>query len=337
MTEAMTFKFKFLNSEGQVDSFLAKKGALSPEGLVLGDESLPIEALGKASLHSGKYILLALNGGEEIMNIGLSITSGGAGDLVRALNALSSARMAKHYKEAVRESDTGGEFRFARCPHCRATVNLSELPHSEQTACGYCDRVFSPENKAVAAEADFWLCDHCGYYGRIKARTMFYFYFLVVVWGFQSDELTACSVCAQKKCGGMVLANLLFILGLPNALYQWVRCLRAIEFDRSEFDGLEKANRFAAKGKIDEATAYYDRLTRNLSLAAGVHYNKGRALLLAHRPEEAVAPLEQALAQCGNYFPALQLLLDAYQQCGRHEQLAGLKKRYGLDAPAEEA
>ncbi len=339
MTEAITFKFKFLNSEGHEDSFLAKKGALSPEGLVLGDESLPIEALGKASLHSKKYILLALNSSDEAVSIGLAVTKGRAADLVRAMNALSSARLAKHYREAVQESGEGGVFRFARCPYCRATINLSELPHSDQTACGYCDRLFSPENKAVAAEADFCLCEHCGYYGRVQARTMFYFYFLLVIWGFQSDELTACSVCAQKKNGWMVLANLLFIIGLPNALYQWGRCLRAIEFDRSAFGGLEKANQLAEKGKVDEAVVYYDRLTRHLGLAGGVHYNKGRALLLHQRAEEAVPALEQALSECSNYFPSLQLLLDAYEQCGRHEQLAGLKKRYGLDVapPAEQA
>lgn len=334
MTEAMTFKFKFLDSDGQEDSFLAKKGALSPEGLVLGDESLPIEALGKASLHSKKYILLALNSSDEPVNIGLAITKGCAADLVRAMNALSSARLAKHYKEAIKESGEGGVFRFARCPHCRATVNLSDLPTTDQTACGYCDRLFSPENKAVPAEADFSLCEHCGYYGRVETRTMFYFYFLIFLWGFQSDALTACSVCAQKKNGWMVMANLLFILGLPNALYQWGRCLRAIEFDRSEFGGLEKANQLAEKGKVDEAVAYYDRLTRNLSLAGGVHYNKGRALLMHQRGEEALAALEQALAQCSNYFPALQLLMEAYASCGRHEQLAALKKRYGIDAPA---
>ncbi|CAM2005305.1 tetratricopeptide repeat protein [Acanthopleuribacter pedis] len=336
MTEAMTFKFKFLDSDGNEDSFLSKAGALSPEGLVLGEENLPVEAVQRATLHNRRFILMELyGGGEGRTHVGLSVTKGAAADLVKALNALASARQAKNHRAQLEEAGKGALFRFARCPHCRATVNLSEVPAGEQTACGYCDRLFSPEHRAPDGEGDFCLCDQCGYYGRVFPRTVFYFYFLFVLWGYQSEEWSACSTCMRKKAGWMVLANLLFLIGLPNALYQYFRSVRAIEFDRSDFMGLEKANGLVKSDKLDEAVAYYQRLTRSLPLAAGVYYNQGRAMMEKGQAQAAVEPLETALTQCGNFYPAYHLLAECYETLGQDQKRAELHKRYGVESTSE--
>jgi hypothetical protein len=77
-------------------------------------------------------------------------------------------------------------------------------------------------------------------------------------------------------------------------------------------------------------TEYFDRLPH----CAGVRYNQGLAYVLANRAADAIPHFGKSLADCINYTPAFDAACACYEELGQTEQLAALRKMWGV--PDEE-
>ncbi|MGE3317439.1 MAG: tetratricopeptide repeat protein, partial [Planctomycetaceae bacterium] len=189
------------------------------------------------------------------------------------------------------------------------------------------DEMLDPKS---VSETGYRICDECGMYAKPRQFTIFYFYFLLVVYGWNQRTTWRCPGCMRGDAWKMLFGNALFVLGVPVALWQLFRSYGGTDIG-GRFPGLDKANTLARKGDLDRAVAAYRTLLEKQPVAAGVKYNIGLALLQQQRVDQAARMFEFALADCANYGPAINVLAACYQQLGETEKLAELKKRLGVE------
>lgn len=329
----MTFKFRLLNAKGRPQGFLRSKGQVVPdEGLKLKDHTIPFAAIRHMQLVK-KDILLLVMGDDAVF--GLSMP-GKAGRLMRALApAVSSAHAAAHRVRLV-ERGMGDKFRTTGCAHCGATVDLSGMPQSEAVYCRYCDRI-TQEGVAPKQTGRFRCCDSCGFFARPRLFTEFYFYFLLVIYGFSYNKHEFCGVCMREKAWRMLGINAIFILGVPVALVQLYRAYFGSPGASSLYPGLEKGNALAMNGKRDKAEIVYEGILAQSVSAAGVHYNRGLAALRVRDAEGAILAFEESLDDCTNYLPAYAHLRRLYEGQGEHERVRELDALWDAADALDEA
>ena len=162
-------------------------------------------------------------------------------------------------------------------------------------------------------ESAHHICWTCGLYAcpkRLLSTTITF----IADWRHEYHE---CTGCLKKHVGRALLGNLFGVVGLPFALWQFLRVyLGGPRFSRA-FSGLDRANAFVRKGDFDAGIAEYERIERRMTCCAGVRFNRAVALQAAGRIAEARSALTQALQDCANYAPAADTMAQ-------------------LDAPAEE-
>jgi hypothetical protein len=332
---AFDFKFHFLNDDGEQASFLAKKGHLSDEELVLDGDSFPIGAIIDTDVR-GQFLVLSLaTEGEPTVIV---IKTAQADALKSDLGVLRSDVFAAQRQKELTEKGEGQRFRKLLCPNCRATLDLTDMPETPQVHCEFChtiSNVADPHDHDSAADPEdgYRLCDECGMYSLPRKFTIFYFYFLLVVYGWSSRETWRCPGCMRGEAWKMFFGNLIFVLGVPVALIQLFRAYGGAD-GGARIRGLDSANLKASNGDVEAAVLAYKEILGEHPVSAGVKYNIALAFLHQERIEEAVKILEFSLADCSNYLPAASLLAGCYEQLGRTEELAALNSRWG--SPDEE-
>jgi tetratricopeptide (TPR) repeat protein len=209
--------------------------------------------------------------------------------------------------------------------------------------CDYCDSLVSrdrgvqPETLAKRERA-YRCCDRCGYFSRPSEFMVFYFYFLLVIYGFRWGTSEMCNSCMRREAWKMLGANLIFLLGIPVAVYQLVRAYFGGSTLDPVYAGLDGANAAAKSGRTDKAVAKYRAMEERLGHCAGVRFNRGLTLLSANRGQDGAQALEEALNDCANYAPAYEALAQVYAAMGRTADVQALRAMYnssaGLDHPA---
>ncbi|CAM2069905.1 hypothetical protein SCOR_31300 [Sulfidibacter corallicola] len=337
MKEGITFKFKFLDDDGNEASFLSKKGYFDGNELTLDEATLPVETILRVDRRFDNLILQLLQEDGETGFVALAIKKGPIRELSIAINGVSSARWAKLRKQALAEEGKGESFKVTRCPDCKATVDLTHMPQSPQVYCTYCETIHTLGQARPQGEENLRLCDECGFYAVPSYFTVFYFYFLLVIYGWNYGKRYMCHSCMRGNAWKMLFLNLPFLLGVPNALYQLFRIYTGGDRQGRIFAGLDKANHFAKTKKLDMAADYYDSILRRINYGGGVHYSRGLGHFNAGQFEDAVAHLRKALADCGNYFPAYHLLIATYEEMGNVQAVAELQKTYHAVEASEES
>jgi hypothetical protein len=326
----MPFKFKYLDDEGNETGFFSKKGSFDGETLVLDDVPIVVEAILRAQRRFNRVILAVLQEGGGVAPIALAVTKGSAGQLAQEINRESSVRWAKMRREALEEEGLGDTYRQETCPYCEAVVVVSGFPRTRQLHCEYCDSVATLGEQRPRGEDSLRLCDECGYYACPQGFTTFYFYFLLVVYGFSQSKRYMCHSCMRGEAWKMFLINFIFVLGVPVAIVQLVRAYQGGRFSSPDFPGLDAANAAAKAGKFDRSGPAYEAICSKLSAAAGVRFNQGMSLLVAGQPAAAEPLLEAALADCSNYQPAAEALMGVYERLRKTERLAALEQQWGV-------
>ena len=133
----------------------------------------------------------------------------------------------------------------------------------------------------------------------------------------------------------MLLGNFLFILGLPVAIAQLVRCYGS-DVVAGPFKGLDTGNLLAKKGDPVGALRLYRGILERVPHSAGVKYNLGMALLTQGDKQRAAEAFELALVDCSNYVPAYQRLKALYLELGQAEELAELERIWSVDDEDEQ-
>jgi hypothetical protein len=329
------FKFKYVDDDGDDVGFFASDGFFDGDILDLDGEQFPTIAIRRVDRRFDRLILTVLTDSGHEDYIVISITSGDIAELQTAINATTSRQWANLRRESLAEEGREGDFKARECPHCHAVVDTTYFADTVQHRCTFCEHLINLDGRQRDEDATHSTCDECGYFSQPKGYTIFYFYFLLVIYGWRSQKRFMCSGCMRREAWKMLAGNFLFILGVPVALAQLYRVYTS---DKASgiYAGLDDANVLARKGRTDEALAAYDAMAPEASQqSAGIEYNRAMAMLDADDFSGAIPYLEQTLELCSNHGDAFQALCACYELTGQNDALEDLREGWG--APPDEA
>lgn len=326
---SIEFKYKWFDESAIVTGH--KTGVGSFDGRVLKIGELVVESSELYHFNAeGNVFFLGLiddEGGFQQVNVEVYGTDVKA--LEQDIHAGRTSSFANQERERLSQAGELQSYRDRVCPFCKSTILLTGLPESNQTYCEYCNTLFTADrNGPVNDERYFRICEGCGMYSRPRQFAVFYFYFLVVTFGFHHDTTIRCSGCMRWSAWKMVVGNLFGLLGFPFALIQ---LYRAYSSDKliGRFAGLDDANVLARRKKIDRALEKYDLIMQNVPENAGVKYNIAFGLLIKHDFESAQTMFEMALDDCSNYRPAVNGLIRALKFQKKNKEIEAVERVWG--------
>lgn len=307
----MSFKYGFCRGGSRVP-FSGGKGRIDSAGIhfkhgqvafedVVNTESRGTRLSLELKLGAGlpEKIAKRVEGGVLV----LDVTRPKAAAVEVAIDKHASKLEAEANRQRLQAEGRGDEFRCFACPRCDATVDCSELERSPYVYCRFCHLLFKDGQKPE--HIDHRACDECGMFARNRAYTEFYFYFLLVIYGFRYTERHFCDACAGKTFWKVLLINSVFVLGVPSAIWMKVKSMMG----RSrELQALSKANAHALAGRPELANPVYEEMLRYMPEHPGILRNQAMGYLLAGQGEEAAACLELSLSSCSNYAPSVDLV-----------------------------
>ena len=317
-TPPTTLNFKY--SIADTFSFLAKNGSASATGVQLNGTEIPYANIVDTSSRDNRFVLaLAPNTRldeqtakqlKENRYLVLDIYRVKAQELKKQIDRLGSTVWAQKHCQELTQAGKGNLYYAVVCPHCSATVDLSEAERTTYIYCPYCSSVINHNQQIISNSDTYTVCDECHMYDRVRGYTVFYFYFLLVVYGYSLKRRFVCDTCAESLAKKALLLNFLFLLGIPSSIYMWIK---AVSGRDSYFQDLAKANKLARKGKYQEADEIYDKLFSLYPEHPGLLMNKGLGHLHGGDSNGAVGFLTRSLRSCGNYLPTLRLIQGLQQ------------------------
>lgn len=306
---ALGFEFKIMR-KGQAQGLRFQRGKATGQQLMLGEQSLDYGAIGDTTTREN-YLLMEIAPGTpldkkftEALNdniLSIVVQKAEALELERYIDRRCSDLQVEQNRQRLFQAGQGDLFRTVACPECQALIDLSELDKTPYMYCRFCESIFTEER--VASKGNVYrICQDCHMFDRIKDYTEFYFYFLVVAYGYSSKTRYVCDNCAHSMFKKMLLLNLLFILGVPAAIYVKIKSLRG---RAPHLKKLAEANALARKGDYQKAAPIYDLLYKKIPEHPGLLTNQGLGHLAAGDEGGALAHLQRAQKACSNYIPAL--------------------------------
>lgn len=332
----LKFKFHWLNEKGQQTSVFAKKGEFDGELLTLEKTTLPAAVIVQSVVRDNRMVLAVMTGDEAEPVVTLVIqpsTKKIADELKSELDLARSRVWAEHHRRMLESKGLGHTYRDEECPNCTATLILTDMEPSPQVYCHFCDSLCTcdADSGVRKVERTLRLCEECGMYSSPRKFTIFYFYFLLVIYGFWSKPTWRCPACMRGDAWKMFFGNLPFVIGVPVAVTQLFRSYGGGVLG-GDFKGLDTANIRARKGDISGALPLYRSILERVPHSAGVKYNLGLALLTQGDRRRAAETFELALEDCSNYAPAYNQLQNLYKSLGESEKLRELQRVWSTAA-----
>lgn len=327
----LEFKFYWLDDQGNQSGFLRSKGRFDGETLHLDDSPIPVVIITDVQYRENRVLLSAIGEDGQPLFIGIQVSGGAsAKELKAAVDVARSAGWAKFHQEDLEQEGRADAYRDDVCPNCGATIILTDMEHTPQLYCQFCDSLMTagrPE-EVPPGERDLRLCEECGMFSMPRKFSIFYFWCLLVVYGWRHGSTYRCPACMRGDAWKMLFGNLIFLIGVPNAIIQLARSYGG-GIKGGPFDGLDDANIRARDGDLLEALKVYREILERVPCSAGLKYNVGTALLRQGDLERAAESFRLALDDCSNYAPAYGALRHCYEQLGEKEKLEELDRIWG--------
>ena len=322
----LRFKFHWLDARGNQQGMRRKRGSFDGEALVLDELHIPAAVVADVQRVENRMVLTAFSNDGNPAHFAFMLPTATAQQLKARLDIARSATWAAWHRESLAKRGQDHTYRDGRCPHCGATVVLSKMPSTPQLFCHFCNTLSTvdPTAEPAPGEERLRLCDECGMFSQPRKFSVFYFYFLLVVYGWTHRTTWRCPGCMRGDAWKMLFGNLPFLLGVPVALTQLSRCY-AGNVVGGAFSGLDRANLKARAGDLRGALDGYRRILERVPHSAGLKYNLGLALAKQADTQRAADMFELALEDCANYAPAYQALSRCCEQLGDTARLAALK------------
>ena len=308
------FKFRYVqNKQGM--GFMNKNGSVSDTAIMLDGETIPYRNIFETSSRDNRFVLALASGTQlgpknvkRVQNnryLVIEVAKVKADELKKHVDHFGSAIWAEAHRQQLAGEGRENLFSILTCPHCKATVDLSGVDRTAYVYCPYCGSIVNYNLKVISDSDTYSICDECHMYDRVRGYTVFYFYFLLVVYGWSMKRRFVCDTCATNIAQRALLTNLIFILGVPSSIYMWVKAQSGRE---PYFQDLAKANKLARKGKYKDADEIYDRLFSLYPDHPGLIMNKGLGHLHGKDGNGGVNLLNRSLKACANYYPTIQLI-----------------------------
>lgn len=330
----LSFKFHWLNQNGQQAGLLRKKGRFDGETLELDDVEIPASVIMHVETRDSRMALSVMTQSGEPATFLLMPTN--TRQLKAALDVSRSAVWAEMHREDLQKKGRGHVFRSERCPECGATLILSDMPVSPQLYCRFCHALstVAADLERPAGEQHLRLCDECGMFSKPRRFTILYIYFLLFVYGWWSKTTWRCPACMRGEAWKMLAANFVFVLGIPVALVQLFRSYGGTDLS-GPFRGLDTGNIKARKGDVGGALQQYRTILERVPHCAGLKYNLGLALLQQGDKARAADSFAAALEDCVNYVPAYAVVSPLYEELGETDRLAELRAMWDEESEEE--
>jgi len=309
----MDFKYKFVvdrNARG----FLSKNGNVNEQGLNLDGELIPSQFIRNTSAADSRLLItvsnknkLGPNTQKHIDNrnsIVLEVSKADVDLLEKVIDRQTSSIHAEQSRQALEAKGEGSRFKASMCPHCEATIELTNFKPGQYTYCKYCESFFDQSNTVVTNGDTEKICGSCTMFDTVDNYTVFYFYFLIVRIGFVTSKKHFCNQCAKSKAKKALLINLPFILGIVPAIRMWAK---ASSSDRKGMKGLAKANAQATKGKYEAADLIYNEILTQYHNHPAVLRNMALGHLNGGDDAGYHQILQQSLSSAPNYSPSVIL------------------------------
>ena len=329
----LKFKYQLVNEQGREVGVFAKKGELGDVDLILDKSTIPVAAVLRAIVRMNRLVLVIATGQAPVTLV-LSIRSGAkageghAVDLKQRIDRQNSRAWCDARLKHLREENRAAAFRSEECPHCGSRVDLTGFQPSPQIYCPYCESVATRGPDAPEDERHYHLCDSCGYYSRPSVFNSFYIFFLLAVVVWKSQRKLICHACMKGEAWKTLGLNVITLIGSPVALYYLIKAYAGGSARSAAFGGLDAANGYARKLKVEKAEEGYDLIASRLRHAAGIHYN--RALLHARNQDWPACheALRSLWADCSNYRPAYPLARQALVNLNRPDEAERLRQMW---------
>lgn len=309
------FRFQYVNQSGNAMGWGAKQGSLTEDAIQLKKSELSYKAILDSTCRDRRMVLtldpLEVGDAEvskHIINkniLVLEITQAKPIDLERVIDRISSRYIAERHGEQLEREGKGSEFRVVTCPHCGATVDVSLLNQTPFVYCRYCESIFQEHGNLKTIGEQYRLCDECGWFDRVQGYTEFYFYFLLVIYGFRWQRRHLCDTCVNRLFWKMLIINFIFILGIFPTIWLKIQSLKGRDKDLQE---LAKANSLGKRGKSQEADAIYSHLLDRYPHHPGLLLSQGFAHLKSQDASGAWNFLQKSLQGCSNYAPTVRTM-----------------------------
>jgi DNA-directed RNA polymerase subunit RPC12/RpoP len=296
----LNFKFRFVE-EGDAKGFLAKKGSATETTLRLDKKIIGYKKVVDTTTRDNRLIIVLDNNSHIV----LEVYKIKALELEIYIDRICSYREAEEYKKNLITEGNEHLYYTKVCPHCKAMINLSELKKTDYIYCRYCESVFDKMRRIISIGDNYRLCDECNLFDRVRSYTEFYFYFLLVIYGYSYKKRHMCDHCAGKIAIKTFLLNLIFILGVPSAI--WMK-IKSVTGRDPKLKKLAKANALSKKGKYAKAAKIYEGLHDAYRNHPGLLMDEAIGRLIGGDPVEASRLLSLSLDSCSNYFPSLELI-----------------------------
>ncbi len=310
----LIFKFKYVKN-GYAQGFFAKKGKATETEILLGDERLIYQDITDSSTRDNRLVLAISSSASLSQNIlknlvdnsilVLEIYQTNTLILERWIDRISSKQIVEQKQQELIKNGQGNLFYSVTCPHCEATIDLSGLNRSSYIYCRFCETVFKEMSGIVTQGEHYHFCDECNMFDRVQGYTEFYFYFLLIIYGYYSKRRFLCVTCADKLFWKMIVINFIFILGIIPSI--WLKIKSMLGHD-SALKNLGKANFLAKKGNYQKASMYYKQCHQKYPEHPGLLMNEGIGHLLGQDNSGALSIFHRSLKSCSNYYPVIQLL-----------------------------
>lgn len=316
MEEGLRVKFRKVDSRGQLQGFLASKGKLDDRGFESKAERIESDRFVRAEVRGKRVILLLRDERGTISPQVLELYQPKPTVFARMINRIASDTSTLARQAALEAQGRGSELRVRRCTACDGMIDLTNFPESLEVYCPFCDTVSNATVPAMEQEK-IRVCDSCGYFSMPRTITCFYFYFLLVVYGFHSQQKHMCSPCMRREGWKMLAGNSLFVLGVPVALTQLGRAYFGGTALGGTYRGLEGANVIARASQPEKAAERYAEIAARLGGSAVASFNAGVAFAAAQRVAEAQQAFEASLRTCANFGPGADRLAGILQSQGK--------------------
>lgn len=332
------FKFKWLDDNGNETGFFSKSGSYDGTLLRLDDVELPAAAITNIAVRENRMAVTTLTEDGSPAALALSLSKISPSELKSAIDIARSEDWAELHKKELQKKGGSHSYRDELCPKCGATILLSDMAPTPQLYCHFCDTLTTvePPQSGVPGEQELRVCEECGMFSKPRKFTVFYFYFLLVVYGWRYYSTWRCPACMRGLAWKMFFGNFLFVLGVPVAVYQLFRSYGGTD-GSGPFKALDASNLKARKGDVLGSLEGYRSILDQVPHSAGIKYNLGLALLQQEDLQRASESFRVALDDCSNYVPAYSMLCYCYDKRGKTEELKELQAIWDDDSSQEEA
>lgn len=313
VTEVHDFKFRYVRN-GEPAGWVSKKGRIEPNALFLGDDSISYDSIAE-TITRGDRILLKLRDGHLPEKVGKYLMEGpvlvlnaskpSARRVEMAIDRKCAQEEVRRRRQELAQNGQANLLRTEECPVCQATVDLSGWDPTPYIYCRFCESLFTQDRNRITDGEHYRLCDTCGMFDRVQQYTEFYFYFFLVVYGFRYRQRSLCDGCAHRLFVRALLLNLLFVVGVPSAIWVKIKSLRKRD---PAFARLAKANALSMSRRTMEAGVEYEAVLRQQPAHPGVLMDRAIAALHAGDQKQAKWLIQKSLAACNHYLPVLQML-----------------------------